>query len=116
MVVVMVMMMMEEDEDEEDAKLHWPVAQPPAPMNLPQESARLAPGETTLVGTMTLGGTNWDLSGVRKRQGERGKDQRQRKKRKCSRCSDNGGTNADTCKGRARRDWCEYYDENGDCK
>ncbi len=46
----------------------------------------------------------------------RGPDKAKRKERKCSRCVQNKGGMPLQCKGRGKRDRCEYFDENGVAK
>jgi len=70
------------------AHVGWPVAQMPQEQVVPMERALLPAGSVRMVGTLSMGTTVFQVPTKNNRHGNRGKDKRKRKDRKCNLCGE----------------------------
>jgi hypothetical protein len=95
-------------------------AMPPAMQQPTLQARRPNSGLPIYVGLENIGETvfPFELPPLKRSRGQRGKDQRPRKKRSCKRCVEFGGRNASTCVGRgaAGQTRCMYFNVNGTSK
>ena len=116
--------MPDDDSDDNDdqvrkkAKLQMPAAQLPMPLQQPHSVAKRPPG-ALYVGLEMIGDPPLQPSSllpIKRKKGQRGQDEKPRRRRSCARCRSNGGPHAQTCNGKGGQKYCNYFDESGNPK